>query len=251
MSRVFWALLWRELKKGKTTYHVVSYVLPPTLYLLVFGLTMTNTIATKISYQGTMVNYLVFITPGIIALSSLEFERSFAETRLDVATHMFMVLLVSNMRAHHYIASRIASFSIPLLAQVAYLTVLTGILTGYWPPASAIALVIVASILSLILWISIGTVFGLYITSEFVRDIVFIVLGLPLRLFSNVYYPLDSMPTPIRVISLLNPLTYAGRVVRDAYLGIPIPMNMMFTLLLTSMASLVIALHQLSRYRMK
>jgi len=247
---VFWALLWRELKRGRTTYHIISYILPPTLYVLVYGLTMTRAIA-EIQYRGALVDYLRFVTPGIIALTTLEFERSFAETRLDVATRMFVMLLASNMKAHHYIASRIVSYAAALIAQIAYMVALTGLLTGYWPTPSGVGLILAAGMLSLILWISIGVLFGLYITSELVRDIVFVVLGLPIRLFSNAYYPLEAMPEPIQLISLLNPLTYAGSVIRDAYLRMPVRADMMLALTAVSVTSLAVALHKLSKYRVK
>jgi len=59
------------------------------------------------------------------------------------------------------------------------------------------------------------------------------------------------MSESVQLISLLNSLTYAGSVVRDAYLGMPVRADMKLTLTAVSVMSLVVALHKLSKYRVK
>ncbi len=251
MPRGFSALFWRELKHGRSILLLLSYVIPPTLYMLVFGLTLTRTIAIGIEYQGKYIPYLVFFTPGLLAMTSIEFERSFSITRLDNTSKLFLVLLSSDVRAWEYVFAKIASYLIPLIAQAIYLTALTALITGYVPSIDMFVFILLGLTLSLIFWSSLGIVFGLHIQSEIVRDIVFIIIGTPVRLLSNVFYPLEKMPEPIRTIALFNPLTHTCIVVRSAYINATIPLHSFTLLAILSLSMLTIALVDVSIYRVR
>ena len=102
--------MWREFKLGTTTYLLISYILVPTIYLVIFALTVSTSISSTIIYQGLHINYISFIAAGIVGIQTLSmFNQSFAITRLDVVTNFLTVLMTSNTKLYKYVLARIVT----------------------------------------------------------------------------------------------------------------------------------------------
>jgi ABC-2 type transport system permease protein len=50
------------------------------------------------------------------------------------------------------------------------------------------------------------------------REIVFLLLTMPITFASSMYYSLDHAPTWIKLISSVNPLTYTSNILRQSFL---------------------------------
>ena len=245
-------LIWRELKTGTTPTLLISYLLGPTVYLLFFGLTVSQTLSEHVVYKGRFFNYLVFVTAGIMALQTLVmFNQAFAITRLDIVTNFFTVLLTSNISPYKYVFARILTYTSIVITQALYLTVLTYILTGYLPPLFNFFIMTFFLIMGLLVWFSFGTICALYIRNELTWDIVMLLVTTPSIFASSTLYSLDDAPFLIKLIGLVNPLTYTSDLVRGGYLQLQIDLIESIILTVIAICTLLLMIHSLKHFSIK
>lgn len=190
----------------------------PLLFVGLFAIGMQNLINESM-LQG--VDYLAFITPGIIAL-----------TALSGAVNSGMTLLEEKIRGilKEYFVAPIPRMSILLASSMSGMvkTLLQSILIlgiamlfGARLQTSIVALL--AALIFLLFYVIgfVGFSNGVAIRSKSVggyHTLVFL-LNLPLLFLSNALYPMESMPTWMRVIAYLNPTTYAVDGMRQTLFG--------------------------------
>jgi len=236
------ALIWREFKLGTTTYLLISYILTPTIYLVIFALTVSTSISPTIFYEGLYVNYISFIAAGIIGIQTLSmFNQSFALTRLDVVTNFLTVLMTSNTKLYKYIMARIVTIFSLLSAQFIYVVFLTYLLSGFLPSTLGACLALIFMFIGLIFWFSLGTICGLYVKNELTRDIIMLIVSTPATFLSSSLYNLNQTPPLIRMLGYVNPLTYIVDLIRSSYFGLSIePIELLILLAITSLASFLL-----------
>lgn len=232
------ALIWREFKLGTTTYLLISYILTPTIYLVIFALTISTSISSTIIYQGLYVNYISFIAAGIIGIQTLSmFNQSFAITRLDVITNFLTVLMTSNTKLYKYILARIVTIFFVLSTQFIYVVFLAYVLSGFLPPISGACFALIFMFIGLLFWFSLGTICGLYIRNELTRDIIMLMVSTPATFLSSSLYNLNQAPFIIRMLGYVNPLTYIVDLIRSSYFGLTVePTELLILLAITSLA---------------
>lgn len=212
-----WGCVYREFKllTGDRTNLLLSgsSIL---VYVLLFGTSMTRFIST-VEYSGRTIRYSDFALPALLVFAMVASATTVATSLFqEKLARMDIELWSYPLRKPMYVGGKIAvSVAMVLLQTGLALALALGVFRLSWPVANVpfILLGVVVAAGSLIgLFMLLATVI-----SEFQRFIVLVnVLG-PVMLFSSAsFYPLESMPTPIRWASLINPMTYAIRAVRDS-----------------------------------
>jgi ABC-2 type transport system permease protein len=191
----------------------------PALWLLIFGETFTRIHAIP---TGKL-PYLDYLAPGIMAQSALFiaifygimiiWERDFGILTKLMATPTPRAALVTG---------KAFAASVRAISQVVVVLVLSAILgvTFDWNPLRLLGAV-VAVVLGSVFFSTLSmTIAGLVLTRERLMGIGQ-AITMPLFFASNALYPVALMPSWLRAIAAVNPLSYEVNALRELLLGLP------------------------------
>ncbi len=202
----------RVLKLWSQT--IAAPVVSSFLFILVFGLSLGGRIK-----QVDGVDYEVFIVPGLITMAMV--QAAYANNSSTVFQARFDRYL------NDILASPMRSWEVNLgltlggvvRALLIALTLLALALPTTGLPMHQPLVLVVATVLGLALFSSLGVVVGVYAEtwdhSSFVANIVI----LPLTFLGGVFYSVDLLPSPWQEISHANPIFYLVQAVRYGFLG--------------------------------
>jgi ABC-2 type transport system permease protein len=196
------------------TQTVAAPVMSAFLFIVVFGLSLGGRIK-----QIDGFDYDVFIVPGLITMAMAQAaytnnSSSIFQARFD---HYLNDLLAAPMRSWEVNLGFSLGGAIRALAIGGALLLLAIPVTGV--PIHQPLVLVVAVVLLLALFSSLGVIVGIFAESfdhhSFVNNIVI----LPLAFLGGVFYSVDRLPSPWQEISHLNPLFYLVNAVRYGFLG--------------------------------
>jgi ABC-2 type transport system permease protein len=210
------AVIYRELlllTRNRT--NLLLAILPTTIYLLLFS-TSLNGLVGQIRYHGVLVGYPEFTIPAIMLSSMLAASTTTGTSLFQEETGGMAVELWSYpLSRPAYISGKIiATTALVVVQSVAAL--LLGVLVFHvgWPASHWVALALGTMVASLAF-----NAFFLMLASfvhDFQRFMVLINVIGPLLLFSSPsFYPVDRMPPALRLLSVLNPVTYGIECLRE------------------------------------
>lgn len=204
----------------------------PLLFVGIFALGMQNVVDT-----GTLrgANYLAFITPGIIALTALSGAVNSGMTLLEEK--------ITGILKEYFVAPiprlsiLLASSGSGLVKTLIQSLIILGVATLFGARMNTSAVGLVGAFVFLLLYVMgfVGFSNGIAARSASVGGyhMMLFVLNLPLLFLSNALYPLDAMPTWMRVLAYLNPTTYAVDGMRQMLFGLgAIPIVFSLTVLI-------------------
>jgi ABC-2 type transport system permease protein len=210
------AIIYREfllLTRNRT--NLLLAILPTTIYLLLFA-TSLNGLVGQLRYHGVLVGYPEFTIPAIMLSSMLAASTTTGTSLFQEETGGMAVELWSYpLSRTAYISGKIiATTALVLVQSVAAL--LLGVLIFHvgWPASHWVALGLGTVVASLAF-----NAFFLMLASfvhDFQRFMVLINVIGPMLLFSSPsFYPVDRMPSALRLLSVLNPVTYGIECLRE------------------------------------
>jgi ABC-2 type transport system permease protein len=196
------------------TQTIAAPVIASFLFILVFGLSLGGRIK-----HVDAVPYDQFIVPGLIAMAMVQAaysnnSSSVFQARFDRYLHD---VLSAPMRNWEVNVGLSVGGAVRALAIGAALFVLALPVTGI--PVREPGVLILAVVLSLVLFSSLGVVVGIYAETwdqaGFVNNLVI----LPLTFLGGVFYSVDVLPSPWQELSHANPVFYLVQAVRYGFLG--------------------------------
>ncbi len=196
------------------TQTIVAPVVSSLMFILVFGLSLGGRIR---NVEG--VDYEVFIVPGLITMAMVQAayannSSSVFQSRLDKYIHD---VLAAPMKPWEVNLGLSLGGAIRALLIGVTLGALTIPITG--TPVREPLVLVLAVVLALVLFSSLGVVVGIYAESfdhhTFVNNIVL----LPLTFLGGVFYSIDVLPSPWQEVSHANPIFYLVQAVRYGFLG--------------------------------
>ena len=204
----------------------------PLLWVMTFGLGMEKIVDVN-TLGDTTSSYLAFITPGIIAL-----------TALSGAVNSGMTLLEEKMKGilKEYFVAPIPRMSILLASSASGLVktlvqsiIILGIAIIFGARLNTSLAGLVGAFIFLLLYVVgfVGFSNGVAARSKSVGGyhMLLFVLNLPLLFLSSALYPLESMPTWMRMIAMINPTTYVVDGLRQTLFGngeLPLALSLVF-----------------------
>ena len=216
MSGLVWLSRRETLRVSKLwTQTVLAPVISSILFIVVFGLSLGGRIRGGVNG----VDYDVFIVPGLITMAMVQAayannSASIFQARFDRYIHdvlsapmhpwqMTLGYTVGGAFRASAIGGSLLILSIPLVGA----------------PVERPFALIVALLLALVLFSSLGTVVGIYAETwdhtTFISNIVI----LPLAFLGGTFYSVDRLPAPWHELSHVNPLFYLVDAVRFGFLG--------------------------------
>jgi ABC-2 type transport system permease protein len=202
----------RVLKLWSQT--VAAPVVSSFLFILVFGLSLGSRIK-----RVDGVEYETFIVPGLITMAMVQaaYQNNSATVFQARFDRYLNDILASPMRPWE-INLGLTLGGVVRALLIAISLFLLALCVVSVPIASPFVL-LVAVVLGLALFASLGVVVGIYAESwdhaGFVNNLVI----LPLTFLGGVFYSVDSLPSPWHEISHANPIFYLVQAVRYGFLG--------------------------------
>jgi ABC-2 type transport system permease protein len=212
-------LVYRNIRVNVDPGNMIILIGIPALYLVFFGLGVQSMMPSFSSEGG---RYLAFLTPGIMGFQAVTAglvggSMLWADRRFG----MLAQLLVGPFSRLQYL------FGIILTSMVFGLVGTAVMLLGSYLLIGSLSITIYSSLIMFCI-VSVGSIlFGslMLLISAFVRSnntytgiqvlIVFVV-----NFASTVFYPLTSnLPVGMRLLFMINPLTYVVNLTRDVFLG--------------------------------
>ena len=188
---------------------VLSTMLTPLLYLLVFGVGLGQRVVLA---QGS---YLDFLMPGLIAVTSMVNSYTWIANGITVARlffHNFQVYLQAPVSAAAIMWGQVlAGMARGLFATV--ILIGCGYVVGSRLPLTP--LFVLAVLLNCFLAASFGVIIGLISRSHDDAASVTNFFIMPMAFFSGTFFPLEEMPWLMQKIILLLPLTHVNRLLRQ------------------------------------
>ncbi len=194
--------------------YLFSAMVVPVIYLVTFGLGMGR----NVQMQGT--DYLSFLLPGLVAMSSMNNSYTWVASSLNLNRLYFKTFQV-------LVQSPISSSSI-MIGEV-----LAGVVKGLFASFLIMAvgfvlarnfsitpLFVTVLLLNCMLFASFGVITGMITTSHEDTSTYNNFFILPMAFFSGTFFPVDRMPEGLRAIVYLFPLTHTNIVIRKSSLDI-------------------------------
>jgi ABC-2 type transport system permease protein len=211
-----WWLARREtLRVSKLwTQTVLAPVISSTLFIVVFGLSLSGRIRHVDGFE-----YRQFIVPGLIAMAMVQAAynnnaSTIFQARFDRYVHdvLSAPMHAWQMNVGFNIGGCVRALMIGLSMLVLALP-LTGV------PVHHPLELVVAIVLAVILFSAFGLVVGIYAQTWDHTTFVSNILILPLTFLGGVFYSVDILPSPWHELSHVNPMFYLVQSIRYGFLG--------------------------------
>ncbi len=216
MSTALAALAGREVLRVLKlwTQTILAPVASSFLFILVFGLSLGGRIK-----QVDGVDYEVFIVPGLVtmAMAQAAYSNNAASVFGARFDRYINDVLSAPMRAWEVnLGITLGGVVRALLIGIA-LVVLAVPVTSV--PIHEPLVLLLAVVLTLALFSSLGVVIGIYASSWDFTGFVNNLIILPLTFLGGVFYSVDVLPSPWQELSHANPVFYLVQAVRYGFLG--------------------------------
>ncbi|MFQ6085212.1 MAG: ABC transporter permease [Candidatus Bathyarchaeia archaeon] len=220
LSRGFLAayVMWlRELKRfWRSRSRVFATVVQPLLWFALFGVGFGS----SFRFVGMSMEYIVFLAPGVVAISvffsslfggiSVIWDRRFGFLKEIMVAPVSRTSIILGRTAGVATTSAIQGL---LVLTIAFL-VFPGFLNLSGLPLSIVTMTLIALIFS-----GMGLAIGSRMKSPEGFHLIQSFLSLPLFILSGAFFPLVNLPTWMKALSYIDPLTYGVDALRITLVG--------------------------------
>ncbi len=213
-------LIYRELKNMIQFKSVLLVqIVYPLSYFLLYAIGISGSITT-ISYQGQNIPFILFLTPGLIAMQTFaQFQHIYMATSNDRRFGVMKLLILGGIDYPEIAISKILLSFFFIFFQFLFLVFGLWIASGFAPSLISLIVGLIILTIAIIFWGMIGIGLGVKITKEEVRNVIILVITLPIMFSSSVFYNPALAPKWIYYLSRINPLTYTANALRDVFLN--------------------------------
>lgn len=202
---------------------VLQSIIEPLVYLLLFGPALSGFVG-KIDVGGAEVSFLSFMVAGITVMAALSIGQYAGITiYMEKSGELEMLFGTPIPRSALVVAKVISAatrttiktltifaIAILFLGQAPYL------LSGQTLAVSLLVSVIIAAIFSSIM---VGA--ASLIESQHTFNLFVNIFILPVTFASTAFYPLEAIPSWLRPLAFINPLTYGANIMREQMFLLP------------------------------
>ncbi len=212
---IFWGD-WLDLR-ARVVQVAASGLISPLIYILAFGLGLGSSIKPGSGISGNYHNYLEFILPGMVALSSMTISFggttfSICGDRLFSKTFEELLLTPIHPLALH-IGKMLAGVVRGLMTSGSVILVAV-LLTGNWNFLNPLFLVLL--VLNCAVFAGLGVIVGLSVRSLESVGLYNNFIIIPMSFLGATFFDPGTLPAALKVVVYLLPLTYASIGLRAA-----------------------------------
>lgn len=211
-----WVVAYHEvLRFLRDRAHVLASLTFPLLFLAIFGARFSNIVGA----MAGNVNLIAFMYPGIIAMAVLTSALSAGISVVSDREVGFLkeVLVAPLSRTGIVLGKALGASGVALLQALLLLVIapLVGV-----PLDTGLVLTLVPVVLILALSLSgLGILIASFITSQQGYQLLLQLLVFPMVFLAGVFFPVNSVPVWMAILSKVNPVTYGVDAIRQIILG--------------------------------
>ncbi len=175
--------------------------------------------------DGDKVNYSQYVLPGIIAMTIMQGGiYGLAYWMIDLkARGVIKRFLVTPLKSSELIVSVLASRVVVALAQAVFLT-LVGVIFFDVTVSWNVLLVTVVASLGAAIFLLVGLLISMFADSYEAAAPITTAVGLPMTFLGNIFFPVEGLPTVLKYIGQVLPITYLADGIRTLFLTNTVPM---------------------------
>lgn len=213
--------LWRKYMQ-KSLIHpeeIIGLLVQPILWVVLFGVGMKSMLGSIMLGDGAA--YMTFMVPGIVALTALGGAIGGGYTWLNERVRgIFKEYMVAPIPRMSILMGNASSIVTKALLQ-SFIILIVGVLMGAEPRGDPLGwlggLILIAGYG--LGFSGIALAFASRTDSTGAYHSMIFILNLPLLFLSNALYPLETLPTWMRIGAQINPTTYVISGLRQLTLG--------------------------------
>lgn len=189
-----------------------TIIMPAFIYIALSVLPVGKSINAGVKYSD-------YVLPGIIAMTIMQGGiYGLAYWMVDLrAKGVIKRFLVTPLKQWQLVLSVVASRTIVVYVQVFILT-LIGVLLFHAKFAGNFISIILLTLMGSGIFLLLGLCISNYANSYETAAPITSAIGLPLTFLGNIFFPVDSLPTALRIFAKILPITYLADGFRNAYL---------------------------------
>ncbi|AUB40568.1 ABC-type multidrug transport system, permease component [Nostoc flagelliforme CCNUN1] len=212
---IFWGD-WLDLRV-RIVQVAASGLISPLIYILAFGLGLGSSIKPGSGISGNYNNYLEFILPGMVALSSMTI--SFGGTTFSICgdrlfTKTFEELLLTPIHPLALHIGKMLAGVVRGLMTSGSVILVAVLLTGNWNFLNPLFLLLV--VLNCSVFAGLGVIVGLSVRSLESVGLYNNFIIIPMSFLGATFFDPGTLPAALKVVVYLLPLTYASIGLRAA-----------------------------------
>jgi len=212
---IFWGD-WLDLR-ARVVQVAASGLISPLIYILAFGLGLGSSIKPGSGISGNYDNYLEFILPGMVALSSMTI--SFGGTTFSICgdrlfSKTFEELLLSPIHPLALHIGKMLAGVVRGLMTSGSVILVAVLLTGNWNFLNPLFLVLL--VLNCAVFAGLGVIVGLSVRSLESVGLYNNFIIIPMSFLGATFFDPGTLPAALKVVVYLLPLTYASIGLRAA-----------------------------------
>ena len=205
------AILWKEWKVFANRFisTTLGAIVGPLLYLIAFGWGLGD----AVTVQG--LSYTAFVIPGIVALNSMTVSYSWVANDINLAriyAKTFEAVMVAPVSMSTYTINRVLASALRGLYSAALIILLAWVL-GVRPLLDWYFCLVLG--LNCLVFAAIGFIVGCKVDSHADMAKISNFVITPMSFLCGTFFPLDKLPSLLRFLFELLPLTQAVQGLRD------------------------------------
>jgi ABC-type multidrug transport system permease subunit len=219
--RMIAAVMYREFRIRTTSMTwLFSDMFMPMTYLLIFGIGFDSAFAGGVAMDGVRVSYNAFFLAGVLSMASFGIAINAAYGFfVDRDNGIFYEFLTYPMTRSEFLVGKILFNCLLALLQAAITIGAGSILLDLPVQWDLTWLVAIGQVLGTAGWFFFLTTFAIRIRRNDMFNTFLNVAYFVLMFGSSMFYPAETLPRWLRIVSLCNPLTWHTDVLRYATIG--------------------------------
>jgi ABC-2 type transport system permease protein len=223
------AVMYRELRirTSSLTWLFFDLFMPLT-YLLLFGIGLDRAFTGGVQSGGSLVRYDAFFLAGVLSMANfgIAINTSYGFF-VDRDNGIFYEFLTYPMTRGQFLIGKIIFNCLMSLVQATLTIGLAVALLGLTVQWQYVPLIAAGVVTGTAGWFFFLSIFALRIRRNDMFNTVLNLFYFVFMFASTMFYPLDGMPGWLRVLSLLNPLTWHTDVLRYLTIGAGSPADVL------------------------
>jgi ABC-2 type transport system permease protein len=216
MYRGAWVVAYREVLRfvGDRAWLLASLTFP-LLFLIIFGAGFSNVVGTMAGH----INLIAFMYPGIIAMAVLTSALSAGISVVSDREFGFLkeILVAPVSRTGVVLGKAVGTIGVALVQ--AFLLLAVAPIVGV-PLDFGLVVKLIPTVAILTLGLSgLGILIASFIQSQRGFQLLLQLLVFPMVFLAGVFFPVNTVPTWMAVLSKVNPVTYGVDAIRQIFLG--------------------------------
>jgi len=220
--RMIVAVMYREYRIRTTSMTWLFYDLfMPLTYLLLFGIGLDRAFAKGIAVEGTTVGYNAFFLAGVLSMAcfGIGINTSYGFF-VDRDNGLFYEFLTYPMTRAEFLVGKILFYGLLALTQAAITLSLAVAFLGISLRIELLGFAFAGILLGTAGWFFFLASFALRIRRNDMFNTFINVAYFVLMFASSMFYPLDTLPSWLKTLSYINPLTWHTDVLRFTTVGV-------------------------------